>query len=290
MKSTLATTVALLLLFVPCHAPCQAPPNQVLPSVTVSSTLPELAAKQVPRQEVEGVLINVNDIALVGMPFRLALSGPYKWTIEPKADFDPIGSGNVYYVTPQVAGKHTITVSQDVFQLPVDELDKAPPFKNRDELAEWLKRYRVEIRETKEITVINWKPVPPGPDPGPNPDPNPPGPTPTPAPIPEPGFRVFIFYEKDDAMPALQRAILHGEEVANYLNKTCVEEADGTAGYRIYDQHADLSNELPVWQKAFQRRPEELPWVIISNGKTGTEEPLPKTPSAFIELCKKYEK
>ena len=121
------------------------------------------------------------------------------------------------------------------------------------------------------------------PDPAPTPDPV------HPPPIPDPGFRVMILYEKDDILHPFQLAIIAGEEVANYLDKTCIEEPDGTSGYRIYDDDADLSDELPVWKTAFQRRPLSVPWVIISNGKTGYEGPLPATPSAFIELCKKYE-
>jgi hypothetical protein len=141
-------------------------------------------------------------------------------------------------------------------------------------------RARKDVKVGKQPDPGPLPPVPP--DPGPTPDP------PSPAPIPEPGFRVLIFYEKDDPLPPLQMAILAGEEVAKYLDVVCIDEPDGTSGYRIYDDDADLSNELPVWQKAFQRRPQSLPWVIISNGKTGYEGPLPASPSAFVDLCKKY--
>lgn len=110
-----------------------------------------------------------------------------------------------------------------------------------------------------------------------------------PAPIPEPGFRVLIVYESGDMTKysAETNAILAGADVRDFLEKNCVDEK-GTAGCRILDQDTDMKNAPPIWQKAMARPRKELPWVIVSNGKTGFEGPLPKTTSAFIDLCTKY--
>jgi hypothetical protein len=55
----------------------------------------------------------------------------------------------------------------------------------------------------------------------------------------------------------------------------------------------DPDTEFPencdlVWCKALKRPMESLPWIIISNGKTGYEGPLPKTTDELIELVDKY--
>lgn len=130
-------------------------------------------------------------------------------------------------------------------------------------------------------------PKPPGPDPDPEPEPEP---EPVdPAPIPDAGFRVLIVYESGDMTKYTieQQVILAGADVREFLKRNCVPE-DGQAGFRIYDADIDTSNDLPVWQKAMSRDRSQVPWVVISNGKTGFEGPLPATPSEFLELCKKY--
>lgn len=235
-------------------------------------------------------LINAPDSVPAGSTIVVLIQGDLPYIIEPK----PPGlirlrddDGNrVLLIQGAAAPGYTIGVDYQIVR-PTEEETKSAPWDDRAAFAKWLKeKSRDEFFQDSHFVRVGK-----GPDPGPDPDPDPdPDPTPSPAPIPEPGFRVLIFYESSDTLPALQQAILAGEEVAAYLDKTCIDEPDGTSGYRIYDQHADLSNELPVWQKAFQRRPQSLPWVIVSNGKTGTEEPLPASPSAFVELCKKYEK
>jgi len=110
-----------------------------------------------------------------------------------------------------------------------------------------------------------------------------------PAPIPEAGFRVLIVYEADDQTkyPPGIGEILAGEDVRKFLEKNCVDE-NGVAGVRILDQHTEMKNAPQLWQKAMARPRTELPWVVISNGKTGYEGPLPKTASAFVDLCTKY--
>lgn len=138
-------------------------------------------------------------------------------------------------------------------------------------------------------------PVPPTPVP---PTPHPPTP-PKPAPIAEPGLRVLIIYESgpkgDEKLTKEQEAILYGETVWNYLASKCVKEPSGNPATRIYDKDASPT-DLPVWQTALKRprlkadgTPDPtIPWVIISNGTTGYEGPLPKTVEEFKALVDRY--
>ena len=241
---------------------------------------------------IQSDLIQAPDQVPVGSTIVVQIKGDLPYTIEPK----PIGlirlkddDGNrVLLIQGAASPGYEISVDYQVIH-PTEEETKSAPWDDREAFKKWLReKSRDEFFQDSHTVKVGKQPDP-GPDPEPEPDP--PGPDPpSPAPIPEPGFRVLIFYEKDDTLPSLQQAILAGQEVADYLDKVCIEEPGGTAGYRIYDDDADLSNELPVWQKAFQRRPQSLPWCIISNGKTGYEGKLPESPSAFIELCKKHEK
>lgn len=220
---------------------------------------------------------------------RIKGDAPYTITPKPKEVW-PLrdDEGNrVLIIRDTVPPGYTITVNHAITH-PTDEEIESAPWDDREKFSKWLEEHRRDEIYRDEHFVKVGEPDPDDddtdPDDGDDDDDD------DTAPIPEEGFRVLIFYEKDETLPSLQQAILAGEEVANYLNETCAEEPSGTAAYRIYDDDADLSGELPVWKKAFQRRPQELPWVIISNGTSGTEQPLPKTPSEFIELCREYEK
>ena len=111
----------------------------------------------------------------------------------------------------------------------------------------------------------------------------------SPAPIPDPGFRVLVVYESAEMTnyPVSTQAILAGAEVREFLKANCVAE-DGQPGFRIYDADVNTAGDLAVWRTAMTRPRTELPWVVISNGKSGFEGPLPKTAAEFIDLCKKY--
>ena len=248
---------------------------------------PVLGQEQRASDVIQSELIEAPDEVAPGRLISIKLPPNLPFEVTPKPEnklsfIDEETGRRAYLILEAKAPGYTITINYAVTH-PTDEEIKTAPWDDREAFKKWLADKRTDevYRDTHFIKVGK------SPDPEPDPDPDP---DPSPAPIPEPGFRVLIFYEKDDTIPALQQAILAGEEVATYLNNACVTEPDGTAAYRIYDKDADLSNELPVWQKAFQRRPQETPWVIISNGATGYEGPLPKSPSEFINLCKKYEK
>lgn len=146
--------------------------------------------------------------------------------------------------------------------------------------------------EAFAVTVNDKQPKPddPLPPPDPDDDPDDDDPQPTPPPISEPGFRVLIVYESGEMTkyPIETGTILAGGDVRKFLGANCVPGSNGVPEYRIYDADMDTAHDSPLWQKAMKRPRSQTPWVIISNGKTGFEGPLPKTPSEFLELCKKY--
>ena len=195
-------------------------------------------------------------------------------------------SGNrVLLIMRAEAPGYTISVNQQVVRPVPDEIPDGV-IGDKAKLEEWLARNSQDeiYKATHRIKI--------GGDPDPDPDPDPPDPEPDPddpAPIPVAGFRVLIVYESAEMTkyPIETQVIIAGADVREFLDKHCVDE-DGTPGYRIYDADINTANDLEVWQNAMQRDRSELPWVIVSNGKTGFEGPLPDTPTEFLELCKKY--
>jgi len=125
---------------------------------------------------------------------------------------------------------------------------------------------------------------------------NPPGPKPVDpkpdgtAPIPLPGLRVMVVYDsaKLAEMPQAQQEIIFSTEVRNFLNEKCTTDSEGGKEWRIYPKITDASGAAQVWQDALKRPRQSVPWVVISNGKTGFEGPLPSSPATMIELVKKY--
>lgn len=129
----------------------------------------------------------------------------------------------------------------------------------------------------------------PGPNPGPNP-PNPPNPDQV-APIPVDGFRVMVVYEKSDLtkLTPQQHSILYGTEVRDYLARKCAVGPDGrTSESRFYDQNTVMTNESQLWQDAMKRPRTSLPWLVVSNGKSGWEGPLPANIEATMSILKTY--
>jgi hypothetical protein len=137
--------------------------------------------------------------------------------------------------------------------------------------------------ESAKITIVGPSPPepgpkPPGPDPpGPNPpDPKPPGP----APIEGLGLRVLFLVESFDrsTLSPGHREILFGEKMAQYLNANCVKSDDGKQPeWRVLDPETRFTNQDARFAKALARARSSHPWLIISNGETGYEGPLPDT-------------
>lgn len=129
-------------------------------------------------------------------------------------------------------------------------------------------------------------PVPPPPIPIPIPVP-PPTPTP-PAPIPAAGLRVLMVYDQKKLTPALTD-ILFSKDIADYLNAKCAVGADGkTREWRVWPKTVDVKNETAVWKNAFNRPRAADDWIIISDGKTGFEGPIPLVEADVLTLLKKY--
>ena len=121
--------------------------------------------------------------------------------------------------------------------------------------------------------------------------PNPPDP-PDPddeAPIPDAGFRVVVIYETAEiqTLPRGQQLIIRSQVVRDYLNTNCVKGADGTPEWRFVDDDTEWTTESPI-SKATKRPRDSIPWLIVSNGKTGYEGPLPATVDEFLALIGKY--
>lgn len=131
--------------------------------------------------------------------------------------------------------------------------------------------------------------APPGPPDPPKP-PDPPAPPPGPAPIPAPGFRVLFVLETADLarLPAGQRTIFTAAAVRDYLNARCARDANGWPGWRVWDQHVNASAEAAHWQAALARPRKGLPWLVVSDGKTGWEGPLPATVEETLALLKGF--
>lgn len=128
------------------------------------------------------------------------------------------------------------------------------------------------------------------------PDPKPPEPKPDPvkpAPIPLPGFRVLIIEESDAAfrkkLTPGQFNFMFGAASRGWLDTVTTLEM-GQPGYRIYDKDATGVNDTQTWPKEALKRPRgsELPWLIISNGVTGFEGPMPASEPDIKALVQKY--
>lgn len=110
-----------------------------------------------------------------------------------------------------------------------------------------------------------------------------------PAPIPEEGFRILIVYERDTFLdlPGKQQEIVDGQKFRDFVDANCVK-VGMQPEYRFYDQNVVLTAESEIWKKAMARERKTIPWIVISNGKTGTEEALPADTDAAIKLASKY--
>lgn len=144
---------------------------------------------------------------------------------------------------------------------------------------------------TKSIDVTAGQgPQPPPVPPQPKPEPIPVPPKPVdPAPIPDAGFRVLIVFETDQTLTAAQHSVIYGKTIRDYLDANCVVEPDGkTRAYRIWDKDVQVGAESKIWRDAFARPHPAIPWIVVSNGKTGFEGPLPANVADTLTLLKKH--
>jgi len=141
--------------------------------------------------------------------------------------------------------------------------------------------------QTKAQFVVTVGQPTPGPGPPPDPGPTPgPGPSPPgPAPFPEKGLRVLVVFDskKLTELPASQRVVIFSKAVRDYLLAKA-----GPGNYRFYPVDTDPKNDAKIWQDAFARKRDSVPWIVIGNGEGGEERPLPTTEEEMLALLKKY--
>lgn len=135
--------------------------------------------------------------------------------------------------------------------------------------------YKVTVTVTGVGPVPPVPPVPPGPVP-----PTPPEPAP---PIAGDGFKVLIVYEKRDQqkLTAGQLNTIFGQKFRDYV-------AGKNGEYLILDKDEDVSVAGKAWKDAMRRPRAGHPWILISNGKTGYEGPLPAHAEEINLLLRKY--
>lgn len=188
----------------------------------------------------------------------------YIWDVPPALTFTK--AKNVLTVTAGVKGQYAIGVTALTTKIDFDTKSVE------------------NLEDRGEVTLLV------GDVPVPDPRPPPPGPKP-PAPIPGPGFRALIVYPAEGLtqMPAAQQLIIFGQETRNYLTARTPLGPDGrTREWRMYPDGVDTAGESQLWRDAMARPRASVPWVVLSNGATGYEGPLPATPAAFLDLAKKY--
>lgn len=146
-----------------------------------------------------------------------------------------------------------------------------------------------DIQRTLLDVDDGTKPIPPPVPPTPPAPPTPPKP---PAPIAEKGLRVLIVYDGDKLpnAPASLQTILFSTALRTWMSANCVKGADGKSPeWRVWSSDIDTTGESDIWQKAMKRNHPTLPWILISNGDTGYEGPLPTTSPADVQtLMEKY--
>ena len=114
-------------------------------------------------------------------------------------------------------------------------------------------------------------------------------------PIGVPGNRMLIVYESGERSkyPAEQSLILNSGVLAEYLDEKCATASDGHPEWRIWDKDVKLSNvDGPlveqVWVDAMELPRDSLPWLIVTNGKTGYSGALPQSEAETLKIIKKY--
>ncbi len=140
--------------------------------------------------------------------------------------------------------------------------------------------------------------------PGPTPPipPVPPDPPAPPAPIVADGYRVIYLYESNDKLKYTRDQFNAMFGLANrvWLDANCAKEAripstaanPTAAAYWILEPTQDVSALPKYWGDAINAAKAQpgfsLPWIIISNGKTGFSGPLPPAFADIDALQKKY--
>ncbi len=122
-------------------------------------------------------------------------------------------------------------------------------------------------------------------------------PLPSDAPFPAPGLTVLIVKEAKEVgmLAEEQKAIFTSNEIREWCLANCVKLDDGNPAIRIWDddytvqQITDNSSVIAVGYKTvLEDAKQDLPWIAISNGKTGVSQPLPATVAETLALIKQF--
>ena len=113
----------------------------------------------------------------------------------------------------------------------------------------------------------------------------------TPAPMPsEGGLCVLIVDENEDYdTPAYAPflPVLNSTALIDWLDANCAK-VDGVPEWRHWDDDVEIVEESQKWRDALAIPRASLPWIVVSNGRTGYSGPLPQSEAATLELLKKY--
>jgi hypothetical protein len=227
-----------------------------------------LAAAPLPAQKKAVPLDVQGDTYLVvkTVPFKVvapAGAADYSWTMP--AGVEGTEEDNVLTVTKAPAGQFVIKVKTTVIDFDAKKFKK----------------------DAGSVTVTFGGVAPPTPGPTPTPTP-----TPGDAPITGVGFRVMIIYEseKRKELTKDQDTILTSVPFRSFLSSVCADDQQtGTKkAWWIIDKDADVSGLAKNWQDAMKRPRKGTPWILVSDGVTGFEGPLPADVDATTALIKKY--
>lgn len=87
-------------------------------------------------------------------------------------------------------------------------------------------------------------------------------------------------------LPQWQRDLMSSPEIRGYVATHGAKTTDGvTPDFRILGIGQNVENEHAFWREGMARTVPKTPWVIITNGKAGTEGPLPPN---LLDEMKKY--
>lgn len=115
-----------------------------------------------------------------------------------------------------------------------------------------------------------------------------------PAPFPADGLHVLIVFDDNarDKLTSDQIKAVYGTSFRTWLHDRCAKVVQDVGGdgsaWRIWPNTAPVDNAPQVWKDAFARKRDSLPWIAISNGKTGYEGPLPATMTDIGSLIDRY--
>lgn len=222
------------------------------------------------------VVIQEDRTVVKSVPFKVAApsgGGIYTWTVTPSAGVQFIDKNDTLEIS--ACPKGSITISVKMIGANLDKDGKFIGF---------LVRFG---SVTFDVGEVGPQPKPePKPDPKPDPKPEP---KPDPAPFPANGLHVLIAYETANINPRLANMIASGDLI-KYLKGACAKEpGNGWSAYRIWDKDVFTGNEAKTWQDAMKKvTGKPVPYIVISNGVTGFEGPLPDSVEGIIELVKKY--